>query len=129
MTRLLAVPTPFVLIPPKTATSFLPDFGLLGLDHEEAAPPDDKARPHTIKDTALCTTQDVRGDFGPTAAYSLQAILDNSVKSIFGVASVYGTDDAPMQFRHLFNEGVRVVDHALTEIMDKNARHQLALDR
>jgi hypothetical protein len=57
---------------------------------------DDKARLHTVEDTAPCTTQDVRGDFGPTAAYSLQAILDNSFELIFGVASAYGADDVPM---------------------------------
>jgi hypothetical protein len=86
-TRLSAVPTPFVSVPPKTATSFPPDFGLSDSEHEEAALPDDEAHPHTFKDMAPCMTQDVSGDIGPTAAYSLQAILDNSFDLIFGVAS------------------------------------------
>jgi hypothetical protein len=128
MTLSSAVPTPFVLIPPKMGTSFLPDFGLLDLEHEEAALPDDLAHPHTFKDTAPCTTQEVSGDNGPTAAYSLQAILNNSFESIFGVASAYGADDAPMSFCHLFSKGAWVVDGAIMEIKDKNARHQSALD-
>ncbi len=76
----------------------------------------------------MCTIQDVSGDIGPTAAYSLQAILDNSFESIFGVASAYGADDASMRFRHLFSKGAGVVDHALTKIKDENACHQSALD-
>jgi hypothetical protein len=34
-----------------------------------------------------------------------------------------------MHFHHLFSKGAWVVDHALMEIKDKNARHQVALDR
>ncbi len=33
-----------------------------------------------------------------------------------------------MQFRQLFSEGARVVDHALMEIKDENLHHQSALD-
>jgi hypothetical protein len=126
-TWLSAVSNPFVSIPPKTGTSFPPDFGLSDSEHEEAAPPDDKAHPPTFKDMAPCMTQEVSGDIGPMAAYSLHAVLDNSFKSIFGVASAYGADDVPMHFRHLFSEGARVVDRALLEIKDENAHYQSAL--
>jgi hypothetical protein len=39
----LAVPTTFVLIPPTTATSFLPDFWLLDSEHDVTMPPDNEA--------------------------------------------------------------------------------------
>jgi hypothetical protein len=77
---------------------------------------------------APCTTRDERGDICPIAAYSLQAILDNSFELIFGVASAYGADDVPMRFHLLFSKGARVVDLALTEIKDKKTRHQSSLD-
>jgi hypothetical protein len=127
-TRLLAVPTPFILIPPTTATSFLPDFGLLDLEHDATTPPDNRVRLHAIEDTAPRTTLELISNIGPMAAYSLQALLNNSFELIFGVASVYGADDAPMHFCHLFSKGTRVVDCALMEIKGKNARHQSALD-
>jgi hypothetical protein len=124
-TRLLAFPTPFVLIPPTTGTSFPPDFGLLDSEHDESTAPDNI---HTVEDTVPCTTQELIGNIGPTAAYSLHALLDNSFVLIFGVASAYVANDTPMFFRHLFSKGAWVVDHALTEIKDKNTRHQSALD-
>jgi hypothetical protein len=86
------------------AISFPPDFGLSDSEHEEAAPLDNKAHPHSFKDKAPCTTQDVSGDIGPMAAYSLQAILDNFFESIFGVTSAYDADDAPMSFFHSARE-------------------------
>ncbi len=66
--------------------------------------------------------------YWPTAAFSLQALLNNSFESIFGVVSTYGTNNDPMHFRHLFSEGTQVVDHALMEIKDENLYHQSALD-
>jgi hypothetical protein len=91
------------------------------LEHDATAPPDNKACLHIVENTASCTTQELIGDIGPTAAYSLQALLDNSFELIFGVASTYGSNDAPMRFHHSFGKGVRVVDRALMEIKDKNA--------
>ncbi len=128
MTQLLAVPTPFVSIPLTTTTSFPLDFGLLDSD-DATAPPDNEARLYTIEDTAPCTNLEMIGNIGPTAAFSLQALLDNSFKLFFGVASVYGADDAPMHFCHLFSKGAWVVDHVLMEIKEENLRHQSALDR
>jgi hypothetical protein len=128
LTRLLAVPTPFVLIPPTTRTSFPPDVGLLDSD-DVTAPPDNKARLHTVEDTAPRTTPEMIGNIGPTAAFSLQALLDNSFELIFGMASMYGANDAPICFCHLFSEGMQVVDHALMEIKDENSCHQSALER
>jgi hypothetical protein len=68
------------------------------------------------------------GNIHPTAAFSLQALLDNSFELIFGVASAYGANNAPMRFRHLFSKGARVVDCALMEIKDANLCHQSTLD-
>jgi hypothetical protein len=127
-TRLSAVPTPFVSIPPTTATSFPPEFGLSNLEHDETALPHDEARLHTVKDLATCTTPEMIGNIGPTAAFSLQALLDNSFESIFGVASAYGVNNAPMRFRHLFSKGVLVLDRTLMEIKDEKLRHQSTLD-
>ncbi len=62
------------------------------------------------------------------AAFSLQALLDNSFELIFGPASLYGVNNAPMQFHHLFGKGARVVDCALMEMKDKTLGHQSALD-
>jgi hypothetical protein len=123
-----AVPTPFVLIHPTTATCSPLDFGLSDSEHDESAPPDNRAGLHTIKDTAPCTTQKLIGNIGPMAAYSLQALLDNSFESIFGVASAYVVNDAPMHFRHLFSKVAWVVDCALMEIKDKNTCHQSTLE-
>jgi hypothetical protein len=108
-------------------TSFLPDFGLSDSD-DMPAPPDDEVHLHTVKDTAPCTNPEMIGNIGPTAAFSLQALLNNSFKMIFGVASAYGADDILMHLRHLFSEGVRVVDRSLMEIKDKKSRHQSASD-
>ena len=83
-------------------TSFLPDFGLLDLDNA-TAPLDNEVRLHTIEDTATCTNPEMISDIGPTAAFSLQALLNNSFKFIFGVASGYGADDTQMCFCHLFS--------------------------
>jgi hypothetical protein len=126
-TRLLAVPTPFVSIPSTMMTSFLPDFGLLDLDNA-TAPLDNEVHLHTVKDTAPCTTPEIIGDIVPMAACSLQALLDNSFKWIFRVASAYSANDATMHSPHLFSKGVRVVDRAFMENKDKNSRHQSALD-
>jgi hypothetical protein len=70
-TWLSTVPTPFGLIPPTMVISFLPDFGLSDSEHDASAPPDNEARLHTIKDTAPHRTQELIGDIGPMAAYSL----------------------------------------------------------
>jgi hypothetical protein len=126
-TWLLAVPTPFGSIPPTMMTSFLPDFGLSDSD-DVTSLTDNEACLHTVKDTAPCTNLKMIGDMGPVAAFSLQALLDNSFESIFGVAPVYSADDALMHFRHLFNKGVWVGDRALMEIKDKNSHHQSVLD-
>jgi hypothetical protein len=87
MTRSLAFPTLFFLISPTTGTSFLPDFGLSDLEHDDSAPLDNEAHLHTVEDMAPCTTQEVIGNIGPTAASSLQALLNNSFELIFRVAS------------------------------------------
>jgi hypothetical protein len=79
-----AVPTPFILISPTMATFFPMDFGLLDLEHDATAPSDGEAHLHTVKDTAPCTTPKLMGNIGPKAAYSLQAILDNSFKLTLG---------------------------------------------
>jgi hypothetical protein len=118
-TRSSAVPTLFVSIPPTIMTSFLPDFGLSDSD-DVSALPEDEARLNNVKDMAPCTNPEMIGNIGPMAAFSLQALLDNSFKTIFGVTSAYGSNDTLMHFRHLFSEGVWVVDRSLMEIRDKS---------
>jgi hypothetical protein len=108
--------------------SFLPDFGLSDSD-DATAPPDDEVHLHTVKDMAPCITPEMIGNIGPMAAFSLQALFDNSFESIFGVASAYRSNDALVRFCHLFSEGTWVVDRALMKIKDKNSRHQSTLDR
>jgi hypothetical protein len=88
-------------------TYFPPDFGLSDSEHGATAPPDNKVRLHTSKDRAPWTTPEMISNIGPMATFSLQALLDNSFESIFGVAFAYGADNALMRFRHLFSKGAR----------------------
>ncbi len=96
MTRLSTVPPPFVTIPPATVTSFPSDFGYLDSEYDATTPPDNKVQLNTVGVTAPWAHPDMIGNVGPMAAFSLQALLDNSFESIFGAASSYGTVDALM---------------------------------
>ncbi len=127
-TCLTAVPPPFITIPPATATFFPPDFGNLDSKHNSTTLPDNEAHLHTVGVTAPWMHPDMIGNVGPPAAFSLQALLDNSFESIFGTASWHSANNTPMRFCQLFSKGAWVVDCFLMEIKDKNVHHQSLLD-
>jgi hypothetical protein len=122
MTCSMTLPPPLVTTPLATTTSFPSDFGYWGSKHNTTAPSDDKANLHTVGVTAPQMHLDMISDVGPMAAFSLQAFLENSFKLIFSTASMYGANNAPMQFCRLFSESAWVVDCALMEMKDKNGR-------
>ena len=72
---------------------------------------------------------DTIGIIAPMVYTSLQALLDNSYKALFGTDPTSITEGSPIRFKELFDNGARVINRLMSDIQVDQERHQSRLDR